>query len=115
LTARAFPRYAAVMFRPTPLKLILGLALVAGAYFVASNAHFDIFPCKQTVITDRMTNRVETRESECSLLQTSGRYYQPPEKAELTPVGYAVAVGVLGIVPLLLGFVLGSLFTRKKA
>lgn len=101
------------MFRPTPLKLILGLVLVGATYMVAANSHMDIFPCKKTT-EDYRTGFVSTSSSTCSLLQTSGDYYRPPEKAELTGAGYGTAVAVIGLVPLLLGFAIGSRFGRKK-
>ncbi|WAS97436.1 hypothetical protein [Nannocystis punicea] len=100
------------MFRPTPLKLILGLVLVAGAWFVASNSHFDIFPCTKTT-EDNRTGRLDTSSSTCSLLQTQGDYYQPPESAKLTEAGWATVAVVLGLVPLMLGFAIGSRFSKK--
>ena len=101
------------MFRPTALKLILGVLLVAGTYFVCINSHFDIFPCKVTE-TDSRSQRLETTDGSCSLLQTQGDYFRPPERAELTPAGYGVAFVVVGVVPLLLGFMLGSMFRRRR-
>ncbi|MDC0715569.1 hypothetical protein [Nannocystis bainbridge] len=100
------------MFRPTPLKLILGLVLVGATYFVAANSHMDIFPCKKTR-EDLVTRRLVTDESTCSILQTHGDYYQPPESAKLTEAGWATAVVVIGLVPLLLGFAIGSRFSKK--
>lgn len=101
------------VFRPTPLKLILGLVLVGATYMVAANSHMDIFPCKKTT-EDNLTGRLSTSSSTCSLLQTGGDYYQPPEKAELTGAGYGTAVAVIGLLPLLVGFAIGSRFGRKK-
>ena len=101
------------MFRPTALKLILGVLLVAGTYFVCINSHFDIFPCKVTE-HDPRSQRMETRDGSCSLMQTQGDYFRPPERAELTPAGYGIAFVVVGVVPLLLGFMLGSMFRRRR-
>jgi hypothetical protein len=101
------------MFRPTPLKLILGVLLVAATYFVSINSHMDLFPCELTRL-DYQTDRLETQSSSCSLMQTQGDYMQPPERAELTGAGYAVAVLVVGVGPMLLGFVLGSIFRRRR-
>lgn len=101
------------MFRPTALKLVLGVLLVAGTYFVCINSHFDIFPCKVTE-NDHGSQRMATRDGSCSLMQTQGDYFQPPERAELTPGGYGVAFVVVGVVPLLLGFMLGSMFRRRR-
>lgn len=94
------------------LKLILGLVLAGAAYFVAANSHFDIFPCKETT-EDPVSGRLETKDDTCSILQVQREPFGN-EKAELTPIGYATAVGVLGILPLILGFVIGGFFTRKK-
>jgi hypothetical protein len=94
------------------LKLILGLVLAAAAYFVAANSHFDIFPCKETT-ENYTTGQVETKDDTCSILQVQ-REPIGKDRAELTPIGYAMAVGVLGVVPLILGFVIGGFFTRKK-
>lgn len=94
------------------VKLLLGLVLAGGAYVVAANSHFDIFPCKETT-EDFNTGTTRTEESTCSILQVQ-REPIGKERAELTPVGYATAVGVLGVAPLILGFVIGGLFTRKK-
>lgn len=94
------------------VKLILGLVLAGGAYVVAANSHFDIFPCKETT-EDHMTGQVKTEDSTCSILQVQREPFGK-EKAELTPIGYATAVGVLGVAPLILGFVIGGFFTRKK-
>ncbi len=101
------------MFRPTPLKLILGVLLVAGTYFLCINAHIDIFPCEQTR-KDMRSDRIATEDASCSLLQTQGDYFQPPERAELTPAGYGVAFLVVGVVPLLVGFMIGSMFGRRR-
>jgi len=101
------------MFRPTALKLVLGVILVAGTYFVCINSHFDIFPCKVTE-NDLRTDRVETKEGSCSLMQTQGDDFQPPTRAELTPAGYGVAFVVVGVVPLLLGFMVGAMFRRRR-
>ena len=92
------------------IRLILGLVLAGGAYFVAANSHFDVFQCNETTETD---GRLETKEDMCSILQVQREPFGN-EKAELTPIGYATAVGVLGILPLILGFVIGGFFTRKK-
>jgi len=101
------------MFRPTALKLVLGVLLVAGTYFVAINAHLDIFPCK-VAEKDLRSGQIETHDDSCSLMQTQGDYFQPPERAELTPAGYGVAFVVVGAVPLLVGFMIGSLFRRRR-
>ncbi len=101
------------MFRPTAIKLILGLILIAGTYFVCINSHIDIFPCNKTE-EDYQTHQLRTEENSCSLMQTQGDYTQPPERAELTPAGYAVAFVVVGVVPLLVGFMLGSMFRRRR-
>lgn len=91
------------------LKLILGLVLAGGAYLVAANSHFDIFPC---TVTTQDEGRTKTEDGTCSIMavQRESSY----EKSELTPAGYATAVGVLGVAPLILGFILGGLFTRKR-
>ncbi|MBL9103990.1 MAG: hypothetical protein JNL82_23805 [Myxococcales bacterium] len=94
------------------VKLILGLVLAGGAYVVAANSHFDIFPCKETT-EDFDTGQTRTEDSTCSIMQVQ-RAPIGKERAELTPVGYATAVGVLGVAPLILGFLLGGFFTRKK-
>ena len=101
------------MFRPTPLKLILGLLLVGATWFVAANSHMDIFPCKKTT-EDFSTGRLDTRETTCSILQTHGDYFRPPESAKLTEAGWATAVVVIGLLPLLVGFAIGSRFGKKK-
>lgn len=101
------------MFRPTALKLVLGVLLIAGTYFVCINSHIDIFPCKLTEM-DYTSQRVETKDESCSLMQTQGDGFQPPERAELTPAGYGVAFVVVGVVPLLVGFMLGSLLGRRR-
>ena len=101
------------MFRPTALKLVLGVLLVAATYFVCINAHIDIFPCKQTR-QDLRSDRIETRDDSCGLLQTQGDYFRAPERAELTPVGYGVAFLVVGVVPLIVGFVTGSTIGRRR-
>jgi hypothetical protein len=101
------------MFRPTALKLVLGVFLVAGTYFVCINSHFDIFPCKVTR-ADARSDRLDTHDGSCSLMQTQGDYFRPPEHAELTPAGYAVAFAVVGVAPLLLGFVIGAFFRRRR-
>jgi hypothetical protein len=101
------------VFRPTALKLVLGVILVAGTYFMCINAHIDIFPCTQT-LQDLRAARIETRDGTCSLLQTQGDYFRPPEHAELTPAGYGVAFLVVGVAPLLAGFVFGNVFGRRR-
>ncbi|MFZ6178098.1 hypothetical protein [Nannocystis pusilla] len=101
------------MFRATPLKLILGLLLVGATWFVAANSHMDIFPCKKTT-QDFSTGRLDTRETTCSILQTHGDYFRPPEGAKLTEAGWATAVAVIGLLPLLVGFAIGSRFGKKK-
>jgi hypothetical protein len=92
------------------IRLILGLVLAGGAYFVAANSHFDIFPC---TVTTEDEGRTRTEDGTCSIMAVQREPYGG-EKSELTPVGYAVAVGVLGVVPLILGFIIGGFFTRKK-
>ena len=69
-------------------------------------------PCKKTR-EDSVTRHLVTDESTCSILQTHGDYYQPPESAKLTEAGWATAVVVIGLVPLLLGFAIGSRFSKK--
>lgn len=92
------------------IRLILGLVLAGGAYFVAANSHFDIFQCIETT---EVGGRVRTQEDLCSILQVQREPFAG-ESAKLTPVGYATAVGVLGLLPLLIGMWIGGLFTRKK-
>lgn len=101
------------MFRPTALKLVLGVLLIAGTYFVCINSHIDIFPCEMTRAS-YTSSSLETVDGSCSLLQTQGDYFQPPERAALTPAGYGVAFVVVGVVPLLVGFMLGSLLGRRR-
>ncbi len=100
------------MLRPTKLKLVLGVLLVAATYFVCINSHLDIFPCVVTELDD-LAGRLVTRDGHCSLMQTQGDYLRAPEHASLSPVGYVVAVGVVGVVPLLVGFVLGTVLRRR--
>ena len=75
------------------VRLILGLLLAGGAYFVAANSHCDIFPCKETT-EDPSTGQLKTQDDTCSILQVQ-REPIGRDKAELTPIGYATAVGVL--------------------
>lgn len=92
------------------LRLILGLVLAGAAYFVAANSHFDIFPCKEYRQTEFGQ---DIRSGECSIMEVQRTPY-PGERAELEPEGYALAIVVLGIVPLLLGIWIGGRLTRKK-
>lgn len=92
------------------IRLILGLVLAGGTYFVAANSHFDVFQCNETTETD---GRLETKEDMCSILQVQREPFGG-EKAELTPIGYATAVGVLGLLPFIIGYMIGGMFTRKK-
>jgi hypothetical protein len=100
------------MFRPSLLQLTLGLVLVGATYFVAANSHMDIFPCKK-IREDPVTHQLVTDASTCSILQTHGDYYQPPESAKLTDAGWATALVVIGLIPLLIGYAIGSRFAKK--
>ena len=102
------------MLRPTKLKLVLGMLLVAATYFVCINSHVDIFPCEVRRLGAASQTLGSPESDSCSLMQTQGDYFQPPERAELTPAGYAVAVLVVGVVPLMFGFVLGSVLRRRR-
>jgi hypothetical protein len=92
------------------LRLILGLALAGAAYFVAANSHFDIFPCTET---HEVNDRMVTESGECSIMEVQREPYAG-ERHELKPEGYALAIGVLGVLPLLLGIWIGGRITRKK-
>lgn len=102
------------MFKPTALKLILGLVLAGGFTFVALNAHIDIFPCVKREM-DFTTNKVQTREGTCSLLYLYNQDHMQGEGGELTGAGYGVAAAALGLVPLLVGFMIGHAIGRKKS
>lgn len=102
------------MFKPTALKVILGLVLAGGFTFVALNAHMDFFPCVKKEM-NFTTNKIETREGTCSLLFLYNQDHIDGEGGELTGAGWGVAVGVLGIVPLLVGFMIGHALGRKKS
>lgn len=80
---------------------------------MAANSHMDIFPCEKTT-QDDSTGRLDTREATCSILQTHGDYFRAPEGAKLTEAGWATAVAVIGLLPLLVGFAIGSRFGKKK-
>lgn len=102
------------MLRPTKLKLVFGMLLVAATYFVCINSHVDIFPCEVRRLSAATRTLGSPEADSCSLMQTQGDYFQPPEGAELTPAGYAVAVLVVGVVPLVVGFMLGSVLRRRR-
>ncbi len=102
------------MFKPTILKVIIAVVLGGGAFFVASNAHFDPFPCEVADL-DWETKRLGPMKSEnCSLLDVKRSGEPMADHAKLAPGGYAIAVVLFGLLPYLLGCVIGHMIGRKK-
>lgn len=95
------------------LRIVLGLVFAAGVTFVALNAHMDIFQCVRKDMNFQ-TDRVESREDMCSLLYVFNQEHAPGEGGELTPVGWATAAGVCGLLPFLIGFWIGGMFGRRR-
>lgn len=103
------------MFKPTVLKIILFVVLGGGFYFVASNAHMDVFPCERAFY-DYQNHRLETPTSTmCDLLSVK-RSGQGPEAdyAKLTGGGYAVGVLLFVVLPFIVASLLGHAIQRKK-
>jgi hypothetical protein len=104
------------MFKPTVLKVVIAVILGGAGYFVASNAHFDAFPCEKAYYNYER-NRVDTPTSgTCSLLavKRSNEGGANADYAKLTGGGYAVMVLLFGVLPYLIGAVIGHAISRKK-
>lgn len=100
----------------TIIKLIIAAALGIGAYVLASNSHFDVFPCKVAKYDFRTESHASPVEETCSLLtvKRSGSY-AAADRAELTAGAYPIAVLLFAVAPLVLVFGLGRAFRRKRA
>jgi hypothetical protein len=102
-------------WNPTPLKLIIAVVLGAGGYFLASNAHFDAFPCQKANYNYDKEGYDAPQSEICSLLQIKRSGEEGADRAKLTGGGYAVMVLLFGVAPLLVGFALGHALQRKQA
>lgn len=90
----------------TVVSLLIAAVLVVGTWFVFANSHIDILPCTKAswnFETEKLDPEVS---GTCSLL---GIYQAKDgkDKATLTPVGWAVGVGAIVLVPGLLGLFIG--------
>lgn len=90
----------------TVVSLLLAAIFAVGTWFVFSNSHIDILPCKKAEMNFQTDKLDPERDTTCSLL---GIYQAKtgPETAKLTPVGWAVGVGVIIIIPGLIGLFIG--------
>lgn len=105
------------MLRPTALKLLLATSFMLTAYTVFISTDASLFPC---TVRDRERaldgqSSPGTRTTECFLdtpRQLGPRGYL---SAELTPAGWLVAALLVGVVPTVCAFALGSLAHGAEA
>lgn len=94
---------------------IVAVVLGAGTWLLMANSHVDIFPCEKTEY-DLTTHKVEgPKSATCSLIDFKPSHISEGESVKLTAAGYAVEAVVVGVIPLVIGFVVGSRVGRKKA
>jgi hypothetical protein len=98
------------------VPLVLAAVLAVGTWFLFSNAHIDILPCQKSEL-DTMTNKWKGPESgTCSLLGIYQDKRDPSfHKSELTGAGWAVGIGVIVVLPGVIGLLLGRKLTRPKS
>src|SRR4051794_4361047 len=103
------------MFKPTVLKIILFVILGGGFYFVASNAHFDPFPCEKAYY-DYKTEQLEPITSGTCDLPAVKRSGEGPnaDYAKLTGGGYVVEGLLFLILPYIVASLIGHAIQRKK-
>lgn len=102
------------MLKPTVLKVIIFLVLGGGFFFVASNAHFDPFPCT-TASYDYRAERLEApHDGTCSIMNVKRSGEPGADFAKLTPAGYALAGLLFVILPYLIAAGIGHAITRKR-
>jgi hypothetical protein len=108
--------YDGVMFKPTVLKVVIAVILGGAGYFLASNAHFDAFPCEKAYYNYER-GRVDTPTSGmCSLLavKRAQERGEQADYAKLTGGGYAMMVLLFGLLPYLIAAPIGHKLGRKK-
>jgi len=94
--------------------LILGAILAVGTYLLLSNSHVEIFPGIEYEY-DYLSDRCIEDSGNIALIDLKNEGYSSncPD-AKLTAGGYAVAVLVIGLLPLLVSFILSKIFFKKK-
>jgi len=96
------------------ITLVVAIVLGGGLWALLSNAHVGIFPCEKTSYDFQTKRKVGPKSAMCSLLDI--RHNSTGEdKSHLTVVGYLVEGVVVGVIPLVIGFLVGTALTRKKA
>ena len=81
-----------------------------------ANSHIDIYPCTMTEYSYTTHACGSPHDGSCALLdleQEDGS--RSCARSQLTPAGYAVAVVVIGLVPLALAALAGFLARKKPA
>jgi hypothetical protein len=103
------------MFKPTILELVLTVVLGGGFFFVASNAHFDAFPCEKAYY-DLQADRLQPKTSgTCSLLAVKRSGQGPAaDYAKLTAAGYAVGGLLFVVLPYIVASLVGHAIQRRK-
>lgn len=98
-----------LMLRPTALKLLLAASFMLTAYTTFISTSSSLFPCtvRENVASGSQLGR--TRTTECFL--DTARQLGPSGylSAELTPAGWLVAALLVGVLPTISAFALGSL------
>jgi hypothetical protein len=105
------------MFKPTVLKVVIAVILGGAGYFVASNAHFDAFPCEKASYNYERERLDTPTSGTCSLLavkRSKERSGGQADYAKLTGGGYAVMVLLFGLLPYLIAAPIGHKLGRKK-
>ncbi|MBL8742841.1 MAG: hypothetical protein JNK04_17150 [Myxococcales bacterium] len=94
------------MLRPTALKLLLAVSFMLTAYTLFIYSSSKLFPC-------RVRDAETMRTTECFL--DTARQLGPNgyRSAELTPAGWIVAALLVGVLPTLGAFALGSLADER--
>ncbi len=97
--------------------LLIGVVLGVGIYFLLANSHADFFSATSTLNTsgeycDDPQFRGIARDTISLAYLEDG--YDQCYTYSLTAMGWITAILVIGVVPLVLGLLLGRLIIKKK-
>jgi hypothetical protein len=100
------------------VTLIVTAVLGVGLWFVLTNAHIDIFPCEKTEYDFAADRMGPPTAGTCSLMGVFNPVLPASETGgsqRLTTAGYALYALVVGLVPLLIGLIVGRRVGAPKA